>query len=121
MPIYDWTRVDAGIYHAFHHSWIEEIHRAVLKRLPPDYYSLPEQVAGGFGPDVLALKRDDAEDEPIGRGTATLARPKTKMYQETPTEYPEMYVNVPLESTYLAAWEAVPRRWQNVIAPPGGA
>ena len=28
MPMHDWTRVDAGIYHAFHHEWISEIHRA---------------------------------------------------------------------------------------------
>ena len=32
MPMHDWKRVDAGIYHALHHSWIEEIHRALLKR-----------------------------------------------------------------------------------------
>ena len=25
MPVHDWTRVEAGIFHAFHHSWIEEI------------------------------------------------------------------------------------------------
>jgi len=55
MPMHDWTRVDAGIYHAFHHEWISEIHRAVMKRLPEDYYSLPEQQAAGFGPDVLTL------------------------------------------------------------------
>src|SRR5271163_3297823 len=29
MPIHDWTRVDAGIFHDFHHSWIEEIKRAL--------------------------------------------------------------------------------------------
>jgi hypothetical protein len=22
MPMHDWTRVDAGIYHDFHHEWI---------------------------------------------------------------------------------------------------
>jgi hypothetical protein len=87
MPMHDWTRVDAGIYHAFHHEWISEIYRAVLKRLPPDYYSLPEQQASGFGPDVLALKYNDGEDDSDGGGTATLARPKTKVYQETPTEF----------------------------------
>ena len=27
MPIHDWTRVDAGIFHAFHHGWIEEFAR----------------------------------------------------------------------------------------------
>jgi len=238
MPMHDWRRVDAGIYHAFHHSWIEEIHRALLKRLPADYYSLPEQIAAGVGPDILALKSDD-QNEPDGGGLATKTRPKTKLYQETETEfylskqktvvihhvsgdrvvavieivspgnknsahglrsfvtkarellrlkihlliidpipvssrdpfglhaaiiedfhddplrlpvetplsvfayecddrvrsyleplavgdclpdmpvflYPEMYIDVPLEATYMAAWEAVPRRWQKVIAP----
>jgi hypothetical protein len=29
-----------------------------------------------------------------------------------------MYLDVPPEATYLAAWEAVPRRWQNVIVLP---
>lgn len=87
MPMHDWTRVDAGIFHAFHHSWIEEIHRAVLKRLPPDYYCLPEQQAAGFGPDVLTLERQEADESPADGGLATLARPKTKMFQETPTEF----------------------------------
>lgn len=57
MPIHDWTRVDAGIFHAFHHSWIEEIARALNRGLlPPNFYALPEQIAGGLGPDVLALQ-----------------------------------------------------------------
>ena len=24
MPIHDWTRVDAGIFHHFHTSWVDE-------------------------------------------------------------------------------------------------
>jgi hypothetical protein len=28
---------------------------------------------------------------------------------------PEHYVNVPLESTYHAAWQGVPERWRRVI------
>jgi len=31
--------------------------------------------------------------------------------------YPGMYVKVPLEETYMDAWKAEPRRWQEVIAP----
>jgi hypothetical protein len=27
MPIHDWTRVNAGIFHHFHHAWIEDIAR----------------------------------------------------------------------------------------------
>jgi hypothetical protein len=48
MPIHDWTRVEAGIFHAFHHFWITEIARALNRGLlPADYYALPEQFAGG--------------------------------------------------------------------------
>ena len=58
MPIHDWTRVDAGIFHHFHHGWIEEIARALNRGLlPPDHYALAEQIAGGLGPDVLTLQR----------------------------------------------------------------
>jgi hypothetical protein len=28
---------------------------------------------------------------------------------------PEHYINVPLEATYLGAYEGVPRRWKRVI------
>lgn len=31
---------------------------------------------------------------------------------------PGHYVNVPLESTYQAAYEGVPRRWRQVIEAP---
>lgn len=58
MPIHDWTRVDAGIFHHFHHTWITEIQRTLNRGLlPPEYYALAEQIAGGLGPDVLTLQR----------------------------------------------------------------
>ena len=57
MPIHDWTHVDAGIFHAFHHDWITDISRALNRGvLPAQYYALPEQLAGGLGPDVLTLR-----------------------------------------------------------------
>jgi hypothetical protein len=62
MPVHDWTRIDAGIFHAFHHDWITEISRALNRGiLPTDYYALPEQVAGGLGPDVLTLRRPGSD------------------------------------------------------------
>jgi Protein of unknown function (DUF4058) len=58
MPIHDWRLVDAGIFHHFHHSWIEEIQRVFNRGLlPPEYYALAEQIAGGLGPDVLTLEK----------------------------------------------------------------
>jgi len=57
MAVHDWTRVEAGIFHDFHHAWIEEIKRALNRGLlPPDHYALAEQIAGSFGPDVLTLE-----------------------------------------------------------------
>ena len=31
---------------------------------------------------------------------------------------PEAHILIPLETTYQAAWDTVPARWQRVIAPP---
>jgi hypothetical protein len=46
MPIHDWTRVEAGIFHAFQYDWITDIARALNRGLlPQDYYALPEQIA----------------------------------------------------------------------------
>ena len=57
MPIHDWTRVDAGIFHDFHHEWISSIKRALnAGGLPPEYYAMAEQIAGGLMPDVLTLE-----------------------------------------------------------------
>jgi len=53
MPVHDWTRVNAGIFHHFHQCWIDELQRALNRGLLPEsYYALAEQYAGGFGPDV---------------------------------------------------------------------
>ena len=88
MPMHDWTRVDAGIYHAFHHEWISEISRALNRGLlPEDYYALPEQQAAGFGPDVLTL-HDRHESAPDGNAsTLTRSKPKTTYYAHTPAEF----------------------------------
>ncbi len=46
MPIHDWTRVDSGLFHAFHQDWIGVLARALNSDvLPPDYFALREQSA----------------------------------------------------------------------------
>jgi len=63
MPVHDWTRVDAGIFHAFHQQWIIAISNVLNEGiLPEDYYALPEQHAAGFGPDVLTLQGSRDEE-----------------------------------------------------------
>ena len=66
MPVHDWTRVDAGIFHAFHHGWVGRLQDALNSgRMPDCYYALAEQHmredeedGRGFGPDVLTLQID---------------------------------------------------------------
>ncbi len=65
MPIHDWTRVSAGTFHHFHQTWIIEISRAMnAGRLPAGFYAMAEQIAGGLGPDVLALEGPTLDDGP---------------------------------------------------------
>jgi hypothetical protein len=91
MPIHDWTRVEAGIFHAFHHDWITEIARALNGGVLPDaYYALPEQQAAGFGPDVLTLQSEPGsagEASPTGTATALQARPRAQFTAETDSEF----------------------------------
>lgn len=58
MPMHDWTKVEPGIYHAFHFNWIAQITQYLNGHLPEGYYALPEQRTGIFGPDILTLQRD---------------------------------------------------------------
>ena len=99
MPIHDWTRVEAGIFHHFHHGWIEEIARSLNRGLlPSDYYALAEQFAGGLGPDVLTLHApglggDGEIQDGVRRlgddagGGVLLAPPKSRAVAETDMEF----------------------------------
>jgi Protein of unknown function (DUF4058) len=96
MPVHDWTRVDAGVYHAFHHRWISAISDALNEGiLPPDYYALPEQHAAGFGPDVLSLQGAPENEEDGSATTASnggnsgllVAVPQLSLTAETDMEF----------------------------------
>jgi hypothetical protein len=83
VPIHDWTRVDAGLFHAFHHGWIEELARALNRGvLPEAYFALPEQNIRGPIPDVLTLKLAAGSEETTeGAGGLTVAvhAPRTRL------------------------------------------
>jgi hypothetical protein len=79
MPIHDWSRVGAGIFHDFHHEWISTIKHALNSGLlPPDHYALAEQIAGGLGPDVLTLQG------PTVNGTAPADSPNGLLLAAAP-------------------------------------
>ena len=63
MPTHDWTRVDAGLFHAFHQTWIVTLSRALNSGvLPSGYFALPEQSIQGPIPVSLTLKRHPQGD-----------------------------------------------------------
>jgi hypothetical protein len=106
MPIHDWTRVDAGIFHHFHQRWVVAITDVLNESLlPQQYYALTEQQGAGFEPDVLTLKTsaasesDDAEpplvprlsgngdrDDGAARGIL-VAEPPVRITAETDLEF----------------------------------
>jgi len=66
MPVHDWTRVEAGIFHSFHVGWIPELQKALNNGLLPEgYYALAEQYAGQSIADVLTLHGSPPSEEPM--------------------------------------------------------
>ncbi|MGO9600159.1 MAG: DUF4058 family protein [Isosphaeraceae bacterium] len=114
MPIHDWTRVDAGIFHHFHQRWIAALTDVLNERLlPMEYYALAEQQGAGFEPDILTLKTgkvaeeaDDAtgspEEGPPQRGggeqtkggAVVVAQPRVQITAETDLEFYRRKQNV---------------------------
>jgi hypothetical protein len=77
MPIHDWSRVPAGIFHHFHHEWITEIARALNRGgLPADYHARAEQADQGSrrSPDERG-------------GSLLLAPPRTRPTAEAEMEF----------------------------------
>jgi hypothetical protein len=55
MPIHDWTRVDAGLFHDFHQGWIIALSNALHSGvLPSDFFALVEQRIHGPVSDIEA-------------------------------------------------------------------
>jgi hypothetical protein len=54
MPVHDWTRVAAAIFHHFHSSWIGEIKRVLNDRPLP---SGPSGVSASILDDRLARRQ----------------------------------------------------------------
>lgn len=89
MPIHDWTRVPAGLFHHFHQDWSIELARTLNRgRLPKGLSALVEQRAGPRESDVLAIEKKDRPSLSPGRtaGVATLDPPVTRIVRRTTKE-----------------------------------
>jgi hypothetical protein len=81
MPVHDWSRVDANVFHHFHQEWTIAICNSLnAGLLPPGYSALVEQHAGGLVPDVLTLERR-ARPNPAG-GVLAATPPKTSLVKQ---------------------------------------
>ena len=82
MPVHDWARVDANVFHHFHQRWTIAICDALnAGLLPAGYSALVEQHAGGLVPDVLTLERRSRPHRPAepSGGIVTATPPKTRL------------------------------------------
>jgi hypothetical protein len=80
MPIHDWARLDAGIFHHFHQRWIGAITDVLNQRLLPDeFYALAEQQGAGFEPDVLTLKANNPSEGDGDPVEPNVARPSGEL------------------------------------------
>lgn len=91
MPVHDWTKVDAGIFHDLHVAWLPELRKALNGGLLPDgYYALAEQHAGRTIPDVLTLHTDPASPEalplPSGSGGTAVAEKPPRVRRKLTVE-----------------------------------
>ena len=85
MPLHDWTRVPAGLFHHFHQDWSIEIARTLNRgRLPRGLSALVEQRAGPRESDVLAVEqRGRPAGSPSAGGVATTKPPVTRFVSRT--------------------------------------
>jgi len=89
MPIHDWTRSYAGLFHDFHQSWTIRIKDALnAGRLPKGLTALVEQRTLWKEPDVLAIdvrEPDRRGTTPTG-GTLLLEPPATRIVRKSSRE-----------------------------------
>lgn len=89
MPLHDWTRVPAGLFHHFHQDWSIEIARTLNRgQLPQGVSALVEQRAGPLETDVLAIEGRDNRSV-IGDesgGVATQPAPSARIIRRSDKE-----------------------------------
>jgi hypothetical protein len=86
MPIHDWTQVRSNQFHDFHQSWTISIRNALnAGRLPPGYFAMVEQKAGGPEADVITLELTPAAGPTPGGVAIDLQPPKARFVTRTET------------------------------------
>ncbi len=80
MPIHDWTRVDAGLFHAFHHDWVTVLSRAERGSVAARLLRPPRAVDSRPDPgrpdleSVVGTRRAERDRLRTGRGDGPAPR-----------------------------------------------
>lgn len=86
MPIHDWSRVRSNRFHDFHQSWTIAIRNALnAGRLPPGFFAMVEQKAGGPEADVIALELTPPIGPAPGGAVVERQPPKARFVTRTET------------------------------------
>ncbi len=87
MPLHDWTRIPACLFHHFHQDWSIEIARELNRgRLPHGLSALVEQRSGPVESDVLAIEKAGGVARfglDPGGATATAEPPATRLVRRS--------------------------------------
>jgi hypothetical protein len=94
MPLHDWTRVPAGLFHDFHQSWSIRIKDALnAGLLPQGTVALVEQRLGPREADILTIDTIEAPSAPrayrveLGGGVAVQEPPAARIVRQAPTRF----------------------------------
>ena len=114
MAVHDWTRVEAGIFHAFHCDWISQIQTTLNGGLlPQGFYSLAEQHTGRSIADVLTLHASPAPRQPLppppaAGATAVAEAPPRVRRRQTGSAGPRSHGGAPWRFATSAAIASSP-------------
>ena len=99
-------------------------HLLVIDLFPPGNRD-PHGIHGAIWGEISGEEFAQPADEPLTLAAYSAGRPKTAYVEPTRVGQtlidmplflePDIYVNVPLEATYLAAYRGVPRRWREPL------
>lgn len=128
MPIHDWSRIDAGLFHDFYQTWTIELRNALNGGvLPAGYFALAEQIHKAIWGEIHEEPFQLPADKPLTVAAYCAGLPHTAYVEPVAVGDPlpslpifldpDTYVPAPLEETYQAAWSKSPSVVKELVEP----
>src|SRR6185437_4378506 len=104
MPIHDWSRVGAGVFHDFHEAWI--INKEIWDTIVCEDFELPADKRLTVAAYATGVPRK-AYVEPVAVGDPL---PPLPIFLQQ-----GIYVPAPLEKSYEATWDSCPEPMKEYV------